>query len=207
MTLVNAELLALPASIVLGLLTLKLAQRACVTPGRFGPLTTAAVLPLVGLATVGAAASGRVAVALPVIVLGTAAALVDVHEQRLPNALTGALTATTTVVIVLASLWLGNAAHGIDAGIAALVTALVLTILKLAHPPGLGWGDVKLLPALSAVLAWPDPANLYRGVLTWTLLLLLTIAAWPWLRVKARETVPYGPALVAGALGALLVVT
>ncbi len=155
----------------------------------------------VAAATISAAAvlAARPVLVLPVLVLGLAAAVVDVRERRLPDVLTGPLAAATAVAAV---------AQGalVPAVIAGGTTAAVATGLKLLAPEALGWGDVKLLPSLAATLAAAGPGVVYRGVAFWLLLVLLTAAGcWAAAGRGGREdVVPFGPALVAATLGALV---
>ena len=162
---------------------------------------------VVVLGVVGAAAGSRLDVVhavglLPVVVLGGAAALVDAHERRLPDALTGCLTAVVAVTITLAAVGGNNDGRRAMYG---FVTGLVLAVTgKWLSDRAVGWGDVKLTPSLAACLAWSSWWTVYLGLLTWAVLILVT-AGLLTVRSGRAVVVPYGPAMVAGTLNAVLV--
>ncbi len=76
------------------------------------------------------------------------AALTDLRTRRIPNALTFGLAAAALVLA---------ASGGLSAFVAAFVSyAVVLVIGTFPHTRGwIGGGDVKLLAAGSACMAWP----------------------------------------------------
>lgn len=161
----------------------------------------------VALGGVGAAAGARLETAhavglLLVIVLAGAAALVDAHERRLPDVLTGGLAAVVAVAITLAVL--GGHADGRRA-MYGFVTGLLLALIgKWLSDSAVGWGDVKLAPSLTACLAWSGWFNVYLGLLAWAVLILATAALLA-VRSGRAVVVPYGPAMVTGTLIAVLV--
>jgi Flp pilus assembly protein protease CpaA len=121
------------------------------------------------------------------------------------------LTATLGVGLLIAIPATALLTHNLDgllrASAAAAVTVAVTLGVKAARPAMIGWGDVKLLPSLTAALAWVGVSTLAQGLVLWIVLLLATTAVWRVARFDVSDTVPYGPALVLGTLGALLVVT
>jgi Flp pilus assembly protein protease CpaA len=160
-----------------------------------------------GLSTAAAASPVRAAIVLVVAVLGTAAAVVDAHERRLPNALTAALGAALLITLPATALLTGNPDGLLRALIAAVLAVVVALVVKAARSSVIGWGDVKLLPSLAAALAWAGVSALAQGLVLWVVLLLVTTAVWRVAGFDRSDAVPYGPALVLGTLGALLVVT
>ncbi len=110
---------------------------------------------------------------IPFWICAFAGAVIDLREQRFPNALAGACA-----VAAFAGVWLDKGVNtALDhAGLAVIVyLALVLTESlwrRVRHAPGLGMGDVKALFALCtldplggivafavALLALPPPAS------------------------------------------------
>lgn len=186
-------------------LLLRLAEAAAHRP-------TIAAVPLrlalaLVLAAFGAAAGARLDIGhavslLPVVILAGAAALVDAHERRLPDMLTGSLAATTLTAIGVALV--ADHAEGMRAlwGFGGgLMLALVGKALSTA---AIGWGDVKLAPSLTAVLAWGGWSTIHVGLLAWALLILATSALLT-IRRGSAALVPYGPAMVTGTLLAVLI--
>jgi leader peptidase (prepilin peptidase) / N-methyltransferase len=190
-------------ALLTGLGILRLAHCCRVDPRRCGVVETAAVVLIAGL-FIAVAPAGRLLLVAPIGVIGVAAALVDADERRLPNVLNAVLAAATAATLAYATVVSGDTTAALRSVVAAAAAAGAAATVKAISPESIGWGDVKLLPTLAATLAWAGPATLYHGVLTWAALLVLTVMTWPALRGDRRETVPYGPALVAGALGALL---
>ncbi len=81
------------------------------------------------------------------LTLGGAAALVDLHEHRLPNRLLGAALAGIGVAALLATI------DGTGSGLGAAVTGLLLggvPLLVVRIRRGIGMGDVKLGAVLGA---------------------------------------------------------
>lgn len=172
-------------------------------PLTFRVVAAAACAPgLIAAALVGHSRPAGV-ILIPLVLIGGAAALVDVHERRLPDALTiplMGLTAATVAVIAIAQ-------HDGTAALRAMLTAVGITgsalLMKVVQTDAIGWGDIKLLPTLGAVLGWWDAAAL--GVVMWAFL-VGTAAMVSARRPAAGPLVPYGPALLAGTLAAVLLV-
>jgi prepilin peptidase CpaA len=88
-------------------------------------------------------------VAVPVILLGTLAAQADVRTRKIPNSIT-----FPAMVLALTTHALVGGPQGLVASLAGLAVALALI-------PGwlmrwMGAGDVKLMAAAGAWLAWPQ---------------------------------------------------
>ncbi|WP_158228351.1 prepilin peptidase [Pseudonocardia sp. MH-G8] len=179
-----------------GPVTLQLASATRAAPRTSTRLETVAVTVLVGLLV---AACGRATLA-PLIAVGTAAALVDLDERRLPNT----LTATFAVGTALTAIDAGASQAGSAAAVAALVLVVAL-VMKAAHGEVLGWGDIKLLPSLAGLLAVLDPPLPLAGLVCATALLCVTVVLFTAAGHGRGDTVPYGPALVVGAFAAPLV--
>jgi leader peptidase (prepilin peptidase)/N-methyltransferase len=143
---------------------------------------------------------------LPAAVLGILLAVIDLRCLRLPDPLVALLAAVTAGPLTIAAVLTGDPGRLGRAALAAGLTGLIHLLIALAPGAGLGLGDVKLAtvlaftlgftgwPALVAGLALP---HLVNGPIA--LALLLTR------RAGRRTALPLGPALLAGALLALLV--
>ncbi|WP_454729226.1 prepilin peptidase [Cellulosimicrobium protaetiae] len=165
---------------------------------------------LAGLAATGTAWWTGPSWATPALVLvataGALVAVVDARTHRLPD------------VMVLptwfgAVLLLGVAAVGTGDG-AALGRALAggflgfgaYAALRIAYPPGLGFGDVKLAGMLATPLAWLGWGELVAGLVlpfvlggVWALALVVTR------RARRDTAVPFGPFMVVGAGAAAVI--
>ncbi|MFC4951030.1 prepilin peptidase [Pseudonocardia sp. GCM10023141] len=135
-------------------------------------------------------------VLLPLAVVGTAAAVVDAQEGRLPDPLTLALVLGT---LAASSVTRSDPIRVL--GVAAASAALAL-LVKSWSGAAIGWGDVKLAPTLGIVLDHFDAVIV--GVRNIALLVLGTaIVLTVGRRSKVVDLVPYGPALVFGTVGAV----
>lgn len=107
------------------------------------------------------------------------------------------------VVIFLAGILTANNLSLSELALSGVVGAGSLFALRVLSHGGIGWGDIKLLMALSAWLNWQQ--QLLSLLLAFWLgggygaLLLLTGKG------KLKMTVPFGPFLVCGALAAFTV--
>jgi leader peptidase (prepilin peptidase) / N-methyltransferase len=138
--------------------------------------------------------------------VGLLLAVIDLRERLLPNRVLVPGIVVTAALLALAAalddawpdLWRALLAAGAS-------FALLLGMALLA-PAGLGMGDVKLAALLGLVLGWLGwPAVLlgfFLGFLLQAVLGLVLLAAQ---RAGRRTELPFGPALLAGALVAALV--
>ena len=124
-----------------------------------------------------------------------AAALVDVAEHRLPNALV-ALAAAPVIVALIAA---GSVELVRSAALGAAVLGGPLLVTHLVTPAGMGFGDVKAGAVLGAALGLIDVQVALLA------LVLGLAAAATWGLAWRSRTVAFGPGLVAGALVALMI--
>jgi leader peptidase (prepilin peptidase)/N-methyltransferase len=135
------------------------------------------------------------------VLLGALLCQIDVRCLRLPDPLVGALAVVIVVPLTVRAVAVGESSR---LGSAALATGLVgCAYLMIAILPrgGLGLGDVKLAAVLGFALGYLGWSAVAVGLLVpplingpWALFLLVT-------RRAGRSTaVPYGPALLFGAL-------
>lgn len=161
-------------------------------------------IPLAALLGAGAALlAGTWAEALAHGVLAVACALlvvVDLAEHRLPNAIIGATLPLLLAALALAALVGASWGDLGRAVLAAIVVAAAYLTLALIAPAGIGMGDVKFSPLLGLALGWSGwhavllgtvAAFLVNGVLALVVLLV---------RRDRRAEVPFGPAMVIGAV-------
>lgn len=145
----------------------------------------------------------------PAVVLVAVAAavltVVDARTHRLPDAVVLPAWAGSLVLLVLAALLTGDVAGLVRAGAGGAVAFAAYAALRLAYPPGLGFGDVKLAGLLGTALGWFGWPALVVGLVApfllggaWAVVLLV-------LRRASRTTaVPFGPFMVlGGVLGVL----
>jgi prepilin signal peptidase PulO-like enzyme (type II secretory pathway) len=134
---------------------------------------------------------------LPLLTLGTAAALVDVRERRLPDQLTGALALVTATAIAIAATV--EPAVSVRALIGAAAGLALATLGRICSPDGFGWGDAKLLPSLTAWLASAGLDVLLTGLQACSGLIAVTALVVAAHRGRS-VVVPFGPALVIGTV-------
>ena len=154
------------------------------------------------IAAVLATASGPSAL-LPVhllaAVLGLLLAVIDLRCLRLPNPLVGALAIVAGVPLtVLEPQRAGSAL----AAAGAVLTPYVCLLFLPTH--GLGLGDVKLAAVLGLILGFAGWPAVVIGlvapqVINGTVAVALLLTG----RVGRRHPLPFGPALLAGALIAI----
>jgi len=157
------------------------------TPGR---IETAATAALGGISATPLLDGHVAATALPLIALGPAAAVVDIHEGRLPDVLTGPMIVATVSLATL------SGPVGWHSIVVATIATLGLLVVKAIAPDVIGWGDLKLAPTIVIVLG--QHAATLPGVVCIIGLIALTAAAMA-VRTGA-SSVPYGPALLLGTL-------
>jgi leader peptidase (prepilin peptidase)/N-methyltransferase len=146
-----------------------------------------------------------VAVGIPMVLCGVLLAEIDVRCLRLPDPLVAALAIVVvtplTVTTALNGTWtrLGRAAT------AAVVVLLLHLVIALLPRSGLGLGDVKLAGVLGFLLGWTGWPTVLLGLVLPHLLagpVVLTLLVRR--RIGRRTAVPFGPALLAGTLIAVV---
>jgi leader peptidase (prepilin peptidase)/N-methyltransferase len=129
----------------------------------------------------------------------------DASERRIPNAVLLPAYPIAIALLVVASAaehqW-----YGLFRGaIGMFVLASFYLVLALLRPGELGFGDVKLAGLIGLVLGWLGWRELAIGALSGPALgaavALVLVAAR---RGKGRNTLPFAPFLVVGALVAIL---
>jgi leader peptidase (prepilin peptidase)/N-methyltransferase len=146
-----------------------------------------------------AAASGP-SVLLPVHLLaavpGLLLAVIDLRCLRLPNPVVGALAITAGVPS--AALEPERAGRALVAGSVLLTAYLSMALLP---RQGLGLGDVKLAAVLGLILGFAGwPAVMIGLVAPHVINGTVAVALLLTRRIGPRHRLPFGPALLAGAL-------
>lgn len=157
-------------------------------------------------------ASGLVALGALLVfaAAATVLAVVDVLEHRLPNAVLGPATLTVAALLGVAAA-LDGAGVGPGRARSAAIGAAVLFALFLAvalvSPRAMGMGDVKLAALVGGVLGWGGLTSWAVGVVAMFLIGgLVAVVGLSLRRVPAGGAIPFGPAMLAGALLAVVAV-
>lgn len=178
---------------------LVIARRTMHMPARVRYVEIIAVTAVAGLLTglVLVRPPESMVMLLPLAVLGSAAAVVDAYEGRLPDVLTWPLLAVTVLGGVVTS---PDASAVAGTVVTVIVGGAAALLMKATVSAACGWGDVKLVPTLAVVLVRHDAV--LSGVVTVSALVAVT-AVVAGIGAAGRSTlVPYGPAFVLGTVGA-----
>ena len=168
------------------------------------PVVAAVTALLFVLAALRFGVSAELPAYLVLAAAGVLLAVVDLRHRLLPNRVIGPALVTGALLLTAAAAvdgrWddLGRAALG------AVVLFAVFLLLALISPSALGMGDVKLAGLLGLHLGWLgwDAVLLgaAAGFVVQALLSLVLLAAR---RIDLRGELPFGPAMLAGAVLAI----
>lgn len=132
-------------------------------------------------------------------------ALVDLRVLRLPDPLVGAALVGGVTLLLSAAVMERSVTLLIRPGVAALACGVVYLTLALLPRSQLGFGDVKLGAVLGLYLGWLGwPAVVAGALLAPLVNLPLVIGLLIVRRAGRRTLVPYGPAMLAAALLAVV---
>jgi leader peptidase (prepilin peptidase) / N-methyltransferase len=155
-----------------------------------------------------AAALGPVAELPAFLVLAAVAvplALIDLKVLRLPDPLVVAGLVGGVLLLNVAALVGGTFDALLRAGLAALVCGAGYFLVALIPRSQLGFGDVKLGAVLGLYLGWLGWFAVVAGVVLAPVLNLpLVLGLLATGRAGRGTSVPYGPALIAGAIAAVI---
>lgn len=139
-------------------------------------------------------------------VCAIALAWTDAASRRLPDVLTVAGYAGTVILLLIAAAVGGHWQDLVRALLGGLVFAAFCLVLLLISPSGMGLGDVKLAASLGTALGWLGWPVLAAGAFAGFLLAagygIVLLAAG---RATRKTQVPFGPFMIAGAFGALVI--
>lgn len=174
---------------------------------RLGPaaaITAAVAAGAYGLLAYRVGAGPVLPALLAAVAIGIPLAWVDLTRLRLPDPLVATLGLGTLAGLTLAAAG-ETAAPLLRACAGALVCAGAYLVLALLPGSRLGFGDVKLAAVLGLPLGWHGRPAVLTGLLLPHLLLGLAALALLLTRRAGRRTaLPLGPAMLAGALLAIL---
>ncbi|NWL14065.1 prepilin peptidase [Paenarthrobacter nitroguajacolicus] len=154
------------------------------------------------------------------VVMAVRLTVIDIRSHLLPNrivfpsyAVAGVLLLAAALVVYFAdstpegapaAVVFGVPGLGVVAGGALLW--LFYFILRLVHPPGMGFGDVKLAGVLGFYLGYLGWSHIFAGTFAafllgglWSLGILVAR------RGTLRSAIPFGPFMLAGATAAMVV--
>ena len=185
-----------------GWVALPAACRGCGT--RLGPpiwLTGAVGAVSGALLGWGLGWSPELPIFLALVVLGILLAVIDLSCLRLPDGLVIPAFWVLAGVLTIVALATGGWGHLLRAGLGAATLGGLFLLLALMPGGGLGYGDVKLAALLGLALGWLGwPAVLLGGLLPWLINGFVVIGLLLARRVGHKTSVPFGPAMLAGAL-------
>jgi leader peptidase (prepilin peptidase)/N-methyltransferase len=128
---------------------------------------------------------------------GVALAMIDLAVQRLPDVLTVPACAGTLLLLTGAAL--AGEPGGLGRAVAATV-AVTAVFLLLSLPSGMGLGDVKLAPAIGALLGWSSWQNVLWGTIAGFFAGLVFAGVLLAAGRNRRAQVAFGPFMIIGAL-------
>lgn len=138
---------------------------------------------------------------LAVTAVGTAVAIVDLREKRIPNRMLLVAAPVLAALLVAGALLRGEPERlvGVLAGAAAMF--VLYFVIALVAPAAMGMGDVKLAALLGAALGAMGLTGWLVGLLAAFLIGgVVAVVALVAGRVGWRGSIPFGPWMVAGTL-------
>ena len=138
---------------------------------------------------------------LAVTAAGTAVAIVDLREKRIPNRMLLVAAPVVAALLVAGALLRGEPERlvGVLAGAASMF--VLYFVIALVAPAAMGMGDVKLAALLGAALGAMGLTGWFVGLLAAFLIGgVVAVVALVAGRVGWRGSIPFGPWMVAGTL-------
>jgi len=138
--------------------------------------------------------------------LGVLLGAVDLDCKRLPHALVVPAIRVSGALFAVVSALTGEWGALLRAALGAVILGAAFLLLYLLPGRGLGYGDVKLAVLLGLFLGWLGWREvLLGGLLPWLVNAPIVIALLLSARVSRKTSLPFGPAMLVGALLAVLV--
>ncbi|WP_329446590.1 A24 family peptidase [Streptomyces canus] len=157
-----------------------------------------------GVLAVAAGARPELVVWLFLVPIAVVLAIVDIAAHRLPDVVILPFVACALVGLGGAALMPGAGGSWRTALLGSLTLGVCHLVLFLINPEGFGFGDVKLAPALGAVLGWYGWGALLIGTFAGYLFGALFGVGLILVRRAGRHAaIPFGPFLLAGAFAGI----
>lgn len=144
---------------------------------------------------------------LPLVPVGVALALVDLRTRLLPTVVVWPAFAGTALLGCVSAALESDADAIVRAWLGAAGVFAFFYALWWIHPPGMGFGDVRLSAVLGFALAYLGWAELLVGVYAAFLAFAvpgLLVAVFRRDRGVLKAAYPFGPFLLAGALAGVV---
>lgn len=136
---------------------------------------------------------------------GTVLAVTDARTHRLPNRWVLTLSVGVIPPLLVAGLYAGDPGRSLRALLAAVAAGALFLLVHLLAPSGLGFGDVKLIPALGALAGFLSWGHLFLAVTLAILIAGVHAAVVLLIKRDRRAHIAFGPALLLGTALALCV--
>ncbi|MFD5597153.1 prepilin peptidase [Streptomyces griseorubiginosus] len=185
-----------------------LGRARCAGGDRFGPKTPVicgVVAVVSGVLAVVTGGHPELLVWLLLTPIAVVVAIVDVAVHRLPDVVIVPFGVCAVAGLGGAALLPGAGGSWRAALLGSLTLGACYLVLFLLNPGGFGFGDVKLAPALGAVLGWYGWGVLLIGTFAGYLFGALVGGGLLLLQRAGRKAaIPFGPFLLAGAFVGIL---
>jgi len=138
--------------------------------------------------------------------IGIALALIDLDCRRLPSPIVLPSYPVLAVLLTASAAWSGDWWSLLRAVLGAAALFAFFLAIVLIHPPGMGFGDVRLPGLIGGVLAYLSWSTVVIGAFLGFLLgALVGVAVISFGRGGRKTAIPFGPFMIAGALLAVFV--
>lgn len=133
--------------------------------------------------------------------VGILLAIVDLRHRLLPNRVLLPAFAGAALLLAAAAAAEGHWPALLRAGLGAVILFAVFLVLALIAPGGLGMGDVKLAALLGLYLGWLGwPAVALGAAAGFVVQAAVALVLLGTRRIGLRGELPFGPAMILGAL-------
>lgn len=132
--------------------------------------------------------------------VGIKLSLVDLQQQRLPDAIVLPSLGLVTLLLLASAGSIGDWTRVFQSVASGAALFACYYLLSIASPSGMGGGDVKLAALIGVVLGWVGPLALAAGAL-WGIALgaLWSVGIIAIRRAPLSSPIPFAPFMVLGA--------
>ena len=176
------------------------------TPGPAlpAPVVAGTTALLCGVAALRFGASPELPAYLVLAVAGVLLAVIDLRHRLLPNRVIGPALVAGALLLTGAAAVDGRWDDLARAALGAVVLFAIFLVLALISPSALGMGDVKLAGLLGLHLGWLGwDAVLLGAAAGFVVQAVLSLVLLASRRIDLRGELPFGPAMLAGAVLAI----